>query len=216
MHKKGFFVTGTDTDVGKTVVSSWLMVHFGADYWKPIQSGMAEIDSAFVKNITGLTADHFHPSIYELIDPLSPHESAKRMGITLDENRLVLPQSPRPIIVEGAGGLMVPINDRFLVVDLIEKLQLPVLLVARTKLGTINHTLLSLEALRARNLSVMGVIMNGTLAPHNKDAIEYYGKVKVLAEIPQMDHISAEQLRYIKPHIPFSRWNEEMQLAVAA
>ncbi len=214
--KRGYFIAGTDTDVGKTVAASWLMIHLGADYWKPVQSGTKEVDVKTVEQISGMTSDHFHPSTYELIDPLSPHEAAKRMGIALDQNRFQLPQSPRPIIAEGAGGLLVPINEKFLVIDLIAKLGLPIILVARSRLGTINHTLLSLEAIRARNLPLLGVVMNGVLMPHNKEAIETYGKVKVLAEIPHMDQIDADKLRHIKPHIPFSRWNESDLKQLAA
>lgn len=208
MSKKGFFIAGTDTDVGKTVVASWLLVHLGADYWKPVQSGRQEIDLVTVRQTTGLTADHFHPSIYDLVDPLSPHEAAKRMGITLDDSRFILPQTPRPLVVEGAGGLMVPINEKFMVIDLIEKLQLPTILVARSKLGTINHTLLSIEAIRSRGLPLAGVVMTGALAPHNKEAIETFGGVTVLAEIPNMDNITSEALRYVKPHVPFSLWGK--------
>ncbi len=213
---KGFFITGTDTDVGKTVAAAWIALHLGGDYWKPLQSGTEEMDLATVRKLSGLTQDHFHPSIYELLDPLAPMEAAKRMGIKLEPDRFQAPKTPRPLIVEGAGGLMVPITENFWVIDLIAKLGLPAVLVSRSKLGTINHTLLSLEALRARNIAVTGVIMNGELMPHNKEAIEKIGKVKVLAEIPQLSIISTDSLRHIKPHIPFAQWRNQAAIEIAA
>ncbi len=216
MLKQGFFIAGTGTDVGKTVVSSWMLVHLGADYWKPVQSGMNQIDRATAREISGLTPDHFHPSTYELVDPLVPIESARRMGITLDHNRFVMPVTPRPLLVEGAGGLMVPINEEFLMIDLIAKLGLPIVLVCSSKIGTINHTLLSLEAIRSRKLPLLGVVMNGPLLSYNKEAVESFGQVKVLAEIPQMESITADKLRSIRPHVPFSRWNQEELLHAVA
>lgn len=207
--RKGFFITGTGTDVGKTVVSAWLALHLGADYWKPVQSGLEGLtDTQTVSYLTNLTSDHFHPSTYELIDPLAPLEAASRMGITIDPNRFALPSSPRPLIVEGAGGLMVPLTEKFLVIDLIQKLGLPAVLVSSSKLGTINHTLLSLEAMRARNIPIAGVVMSGPLTAHNREAIENLGKVQILAEIPHIDNVTIDALRAIKPHVPFSLWGD--------
>ncbi len=216
MLKQGFFIAGTGTDVGKTIVAAWMMAHLGADYWKPVQCGRGEVDKATVQAITGITSDHFHPSTYDLVDPLSPHEAARRMGITLDHNRFVLPVTPRPVIVEGAGGLMVPINNDFLMIDLIARLGLPIVLVCHSQLGTINHTLLSLEAIRARNLPLLGVVMNGSLMPHNKEAVESFGRVKILAEIPQIQTLNTSKLLSIEPHVPFSRWTREESIYAVA
>jgi malonyl-CoA O-methyltransferase len=187
-----------------------MALHLGGDYWKPTQSGFAEeIDRDTVRRLTGLTPDHFHASTYDLIDPLAPQEAAKRMGIKIDPNRFQLPSTPRPLIVEGAGGLMVPIAEKFLGIDLIAKLGLPIVLVARSTLGTINHTLLSLEAIRARKLPLAGVVINGPLTPHNREAIESYGKVRILAEIPPFPALTQDNFRQIRPHIPFALWDDE-------
>ena len=195
-----FFVTGTDTDVGKTVASAWLMLHLGADYYKPVQAGLETTDRQTVKDITGLGDDRFHPCVYELEQPLSPHESARRENITLDMNKFQLPISERPLVVEGAGGLMVPLNDDTLIIDLIVQFNLPAILVSRSGLGTINHTLLSLEAMRKRNIKIAGIIMSGEKSPHNRHALEQYGGgVPIIVEIDALEIINAQNLLAIKP-----------------
>lgn len=197
-----YFITGTDTDVGKTVASAWAMLHLGASYWKPVQSGLAgETDEAAVRRLTGVPDDRFLPSAYALPEPLSPHESARRAGVAIALSRLTLPPHDGPLIVEGAGGLMVPLNDETLIVDLIRALGLPVILVCRSTLGTINHTLLSLEALRRRDIEIAGVVINGPPTPHNREAIVQYGRVPVLAEMPLLDPLTRDALLRIKPEI---------------
>lgn len=197
-----YFIAGTDTDVGKTVASAWAMLQLDAAYWKPIQAGLAdETDEEAVKRLTGASSERFLPSAYRLPEPLSPHESAKRAGVTIERERLALPDHDGPLIVEGAGGLMVPLNEDTLIIDLIALLDLPVILVCRSTLGTINHTLLSLEALRRRNITVVGAVLNGPPSPHNREAIETYGNVPVIAELPQLDPLTGEALLRIKPEI---------------
>ena len=199
---QNYFITGTDTDVGKTIASAWLMLHLEADYYKPAQAGLEETDRQTVQDITNFPADRFHPCTYELTQPLSPHESAKRDGIAIEMDKFALPQTTRPLIVEGAGGLMVPLNDDNLVIDLIAQLELPIILVCRSGLGTINHTLLSLEAIHTRNLPIAGLIISGHKSPHNREALEQYsGGVPIIAEIDHLDHVSAENLLAIKPEI---------------
>lgn len=197
-----FFIAGTDTDVGKTIASAWAMLHLGASYWKPVQAGLAdETDEAAVRRLTEAEANRFLPSAYALPEPLSPHESAKRAGVTIAMDRLGLPAHHGPLIVEGAGGLMVPLNDDALIIDLIQALSLPVVLVCRSTLGTINHTMLSLEALRRRGIEIAGVVLNGPSMPHNREAIETYGNVTVLAEIPILDPLTRDALLRIKPEV---------------
>lgn len=192
---QGYFVTGTDTDVGKTVACAWLLLHTQASYWKPVQSGLSEpTDTQFLKNLTGLPDTRFLPPAYELSEPLSPHEAARRDGVEIDLKKLTLPKSGVPLIVEGAGGLLVPLNRDALVIDLAAQLGLPVILAARAGLGTINHTLLSLEALRRRKLDIAGVILNGPRQPHNRQAIEEYGRINIIAEIPQFEFLTKEEL----------------------
>lgn len=199
---KGYFVTGTDTDVGKTVAAAWCMLHLGAAYWKPTQSGLEPpTDTDKVRDYTQCAKGNFYPETYRLTQPLSPHEAAKRDGIEIDMDQLKMPQTIRPLIVEGAGGLMVPLNNENYVIDLIKKLGLPAILVVRSGLGTINHTLLSLEAMRARNIPIAGVIMNGEKSSHNRQAIEEFGKVSIITEIPLLESINKESLLAIKPEI---------------
>lgn len=186
----GYFVAGSDTEVGKTVVAACLVRALDADYWKPVETGLEQgSDTTEVLRLTGLPADRLHPSAYALQVPLSPHEAARLEGVEIALDAFVLPATGRPLVVEGAGGLMVPLNRRHFMIDLIERLGLPVILVVRSGLGTINHTLLSLDALRSRSLPVEGVILNGPLNPANRAAIEYYGEVRVLAEIPRLETI---------------------------
>ncbi len=197
---RGFFVTGTDTDVGKTVVSAWLLAHLDACYWKPVQAGtVPETDTQTVRRLAEAPEDRILPEAYVLKEPMAPHEAARREGISIDMAKLVAPQDDRLLIVEGAGGLLVPLNEKDYVIDLIEDLNLPVILVARSTLGTINHTLLSLEALRRRGLVVAGVVINGPESPHNRAAIERYGKTQVIAEIPRLDTVTRSALRQIAP-----------------
>ena len=196
------FVTGTDTDVGKTIVSSWLMLQYPQTYyWKPIQSGQVDRDCDTVKKITQ-TEDFriFQPS-YDLVAALSPHESARREGRTIDLEDIEMPEAPSPIIVEGAGGIFVPLNDQLFMIDLMKKLELPVLLVARTGLGTINHTLMSLEILRQYEMQILGVVLSGDPVSHNREAIENYGRVEIIAELPQFDTVDGNSLKTISPKI---------------
>lgn len=199
---KQYFITGTDTDVGKSVAAAWCMLHLNADYWKPTQSGLKPpTDTQWVQQITGFSHNRFFEETYRLRQPLSPHEAAKRDGLKIDISAFEIPQTERSLIIEGAGGLMVPLNRNNYVIDLIQQLEVPVILVCRSGLGTINHTLLSLEALRARKIEIAGVIINGPKTPHNREAIEEYGDVPIIAEIDQLDEINQKSLLAIKPEI---------------
>lgn len=201
--KTSLFVTGTDTDVGKTVAAAWLMLHLQADYWKPVQSGASagSTDTDTVKQITQLPENRFFPSAYTLHAPLSPHEAAKRENTRITLETLALPQCRNRMIVEGAGGLMVPLNEQTCIIDYLQMLSIPAVLVARSGLGTINHTLLSLEALHRRNIPVAGIIINGKKSPHNREALEEYGRTPVIAEIDHLEELNAKTLLAIKPEI---------------
>jgi dethiobiotin synthase len=202
----GFFVTGTDTDVGKTVVSAWLLAHLDACYWKPVQAGTEpETDSATVRRLAEVEADRIVPEAYLLSEPIAPHEAAQRSGIAIDMAKLVPPPCDRPLVVEGAGGLMVPLTDEAYVVDLATELHLPLILVTRSTIGTINHTLLSLEAIRRRGLPLAGVVINGPETPHNRAAIERYGQVEVIAEIPWLETVSRSTLLAIQPELDLAK-----------
>jgi malonyl-CoA O-methyltransferase len=185
---KGVFVTGTDTGIGKTVVSACLVRAWQASYWKPVQSGIEDDDTATVIRLAALAPDRHAPPAYALRASLSPHAAAALEGIAIDLDRLAaVPALPTPLVVEGAGGVLVPLTDRQLMIDLMARLALPVVLVARSGLGTINHTLLSLMALRARGLAIAGVVMNGPPNPGNRAAIESHGAVRVIAELPPVE-----------------------------
>lgn len=192
-----FFITGTDTGIGKTLVSAILMTGLDADYWKPIQSGLEGItDLEWVMEKTGLAEKHFHPETYRAQRPLSPHASTALEGIRIDLNAFHVPEigESRHLIIEGAGGIMVPLNERHYILDLIKYLHVPVLLVASSSLGTINHTLLSLKQLRRHEIDVFCVVMNGTQNHINREAIEYYGKVDVYGEIEPLEVINKQTL----------------------
>jgi dethiobiotin synthetase len=203
---QGFFVAGTDTDVGKTIVSAWLMTQFDASYWKPVQAGVEpETDAATVRRLAELPDDRILPEAYVLPEAMAPHEAARRAGIIIDIAKLEPPATDRLLVVEGAGGLLVPLTEKAYVIDLAAQLQLPVLLVGRSTLGTINHTLLSIEALRCRGLPLAGVVINGPETPHNRAAIERCGEVNVIAEIPWLPEITRATLLGIEPELDLEK-----------
>lgn len=205
--REGVFVTGTDTGIGKTLVSACLARAWGADYWKPLQTGLAcePGDTQSVMQLAGLDAGRVVPPLHELQAPLSPQAAAELEGVVIDPGSMTLPEpSGRPLVVEGAGGLMVPVDGDTMMIDLIRRLAMPVVLVARGTLGTINHTLLSLEALRARGLPVAGVILNGDATAGNRDAIARHGKVRILAELPRLrtiDPAAVDRLALLIPKL---------------
>ncbi len=190
-----FFVTGTDTNVGKTVVSAMLTVGLGAAYWKPVQSGLPA-DTDYLRQVTQLDDSHFSPERFRLSQPLSPHSAAAIDAVQIALTDFQLPATDKPhLIVEGAGGLMVPLNEQDLMIDLIQHLQLPVCLVARSTLGTINHTLLSIAQLRRANLPILGVILNGERNQSNREAIQHYGQVPILGELEPLSAINSDTLK---------------------
>jgi dethiobiotin synthase len=192
-----FFITGTDTGVGKTVASALLCAALDAYYWKPIQTGTRKgSDTKTVLRLAGIPREHAFAEAYTFAPPVSPHLAARLAGVRIDLRRIQLPRDTNrhSLIVEGAGGVLVPVNGTQLMIDLMKQLALPVLLVARTSLGTINHTLLSLAALRAARLDVLGVIMAGKENRENRKAIEKYGGVRVAGWIPHLRKIDRAAL----------------------
>ncbi|WP_020593801.1 dethiobiotin synthase [Kiloniella laminariae] len=202
--EKGVFITGTDTGVGKTFAAAALVKRLKAHYWKPVQTGpVEEHDAPEVKRLSGLKADHIFPCLYSFPDPLSPHEAAKRVQQKIEFENFKLPdiKDGEFVVVEGAGGVMVPLDDRYLMLDLVGQLGLPALIVARSGLGTINHTLLTITALRNHGIKLAGVIMNGPENRANLEAIEQYGKTEVLAELPFCTDVSPESLNTLMPRL---------------
>jgi len=192
-----FFITGTDTGVGKTVVSALLCAALDAIYWKPIQTGTREgTDRETVMKLAQLAPAQTIAETYRFAPPVSPHLAARRAGVRIDLEKICSPRiaARENLIVEGAGGALVPINRTQLMTDLMRHLKLPVLLVSRTALGTINHTLLSLAALRAARLKIGGVIMVGKPNKENRRAIEHYGDVEVVGAVPLLKKLSRAAL----------------------
>ena len=188
-------VCGTDTDVGKTVVSAWLVQGLNATYWKPVQSGLDEGgDRDRICELLNLPPERWLREAYAFRRPVSPHWAAECDGMELDPANLGLPPCNGPLVVETAGGLMVPLNRSWLQIDQLQRWQLPVVLVARSGLGTLNHTLLSLEALRQRSIPVLGLILNGPPHADNPGTLEQFGGIPVLAQLPPLATLDASSL----------------------
>jgi dethiobiotin synthetase len=200
-----YFVSGIDTDSGKTLVSAILCEAFGADYWKPVQAGLPK-DSETVKSLVTNTRTKIHPETYLLNTPASPHAAAKADGITIRLEKIKTPSVQNKLIVEGAGGCLVPLNDEHFVIDLICHLSLPTILVADLYLGSINHTLLSLEALRKRKITVKGIIFNGESNLESERIILLHGQTECLLRITKEQKIEkAIVKKYAKQLI--ENWN---------
>lgn len=189
----GFFVTGTDTNVGKTVLSALMVAALDAVYWKPVQTGAVEgTDRESVRAwAAAVPEERLFPERYRFDPPVSPHLAAREAGVRIALDAFEIPDAwaARPWIVEGAGGVMVPLNERDLMRDLMRRLGLPVVVAARTALGTINHTLLTLAALREAHLNIRGVVLIGEENAENLRAIEQYGNVRVIGHIPMLRQI---------------------------
>jgi dethiobiotin synthetase len=187
------FVTGTGTDVGKTTVSKWLCYHLGYDYFKPIQTGLSlGLDQSFVQDFTGRKAID---SRFIYAAPLCPQQAAFLEDKVCDITHLDLPQNEN-LLVEGAGGVYVPINHELTMCDLLKKFQLPALIVAHSGLGTINHSLLTIAALKQKDIPILGLILNGPLNPLNKESIEKFSGVCVLDEL---EYLKDDDLKLRKP-----------------
>jgi len=192
----GFIVTGTDTDIGKTVFAAGLAGALGAHYWKPVQAGVdPEGDKERVAALSGLPPSHILPEAYRLTTPASPHLAARIDGIEITAERLALPKVDGTLVVEGAGGLMVPVSESLLMIDLFALWGLPVILCARTGLGTINHSLLSIEALRTRAIPIAGIAFIGDAHAENERIIPSSGKVRSLGRLPYIDPLDAGTLK---------------------
>lgn len=190
-------VTGTDTEIGKTVLAAALADQLDACYWKPIQSGLeGETDFEVVARLGGLSSDRILAERYRLKTPVSPHQSAAIDGVHIDARELVVPDTGgRPLVIEGAGGLMVPLDPSTLYIDVFARWRIPVVLCARTTLGTINHSLLSVEALRRRNIDVLGIAFIGDGHPESERAICEVGRVRRLGRLPQLSPLTQGTLR---------------------
>jgi dethiobiotin synthetase len=194
------FVTGIGTDVGKTVVSSVLVEALKADYWKPIQTGsFFSTDTTKLQKWVSNTESKFHPEGYLLKQYMSPHAAAELEGIDINIDDIRLPETTNTLIIEGAGGLMVPLNREHFMIDLITKFDAEVILVIQNYLGSINHTLLSIDALKTRGANIIGVVFNGPPHQLSQDIIMNYCGLKLLGRINKENDINKEVVsRYAK------------------
>ena len=190
-------VAGIGTEVGKTVAAAVLVEHLRADYWKPVQSGYPpDSDTETVRRLVSHSESVFHAEAYRLREPLSPHAAAAAEGLTLDPARLVPPSTPRPLVTELAGGLLVPLTETYLTIDWVQQLDWPVVLVTRHYLGSINHTLLSVEALQHRNIPIKGLIINGPDVPATESVLLRYTGLPCLVRIREEQTITPAVIRH--------------------
>ncbi len=179
-------VAGIGTEIGKTVVSAIIVEALQADYWKPVQSGALEdSDTETVRNLISNPRSCFHPETYRLREPLSPHAAAQIDGVTIDLNKITVPQTDNSLVVELAGGLMVPLNNHDLNIDWVQRSGLPVVLVSRNYLGSINHTLLSIEACRTRAIPMFGIVFNGPEVAASESVILKMSGLPCLGRVDQ-------------------------------
>lgn len=197
---KRIFVTGIGTDIGKTVVSAVLVEALKADYWKPVQTGsFFSRDTTEVKRIISNTKSQFHPESYLLKQPMSPHAAAELEGVEIQMDQIKLPETKNHLIIEGAGGLMVPLNRKYFMIDLIEKFNSEVILVVKNYLGSINHTLLSIDVLKSRGINIMGIIINEEPHELSESIILQYSGLKLLGRINKEGSVKKEMIeRYAK------------------
>lgn len=199
-----YFVTGIDTDSGKTLISAILCEALGYDYWKPIQAGLPK-DSEIVKQLARNTV--IHPEAYLLKTPASPHAAAKIDGLKIESEKIVLPTSQKSLIIEGAGGCLVPLNESDFVIDLVPKFNAEIILVADLYLGSINHTLLTVHLLQARNYVVKGIIFNGQSNPESEQIILHHSKYPCLLRVAKEPSITPETIKKYALQIK-KTWNE--------
>jgi dethiobiotin synthetase len=191
-----YFITGIGTGIGKTLISAILTEKLKADYWKPIQSGDLDTsDSITLGSLISNNQTVIHPESYRLTQPLSPHLSARLDGIEIDLNKINMPLTENDLIIEGAGGLMVPLNEKELIIDLIKKLNIEVILVSQNYLGSINHTLLSVNLLKQYEIPIKGIIFNGDENVETERYIQQYTKIKKLGNVPSFSDIDKEEVK---------------------
>jgi dethiobiotin synthetase len=194
--KHQYIIAGISTEIGKTFISSILTEALQADYWKPVQSGALDFtDTDTVKSLISNTKTVFHPEAYRLTEPMSPHAAAEIDGVEIKLSNFELPKTKNNLIVELAGGIMVPLNDRETNVDLIKKLGLPVILVSKNYLGSINHTLLSVEVLKMNNIAIKGLIFNGRQNKSSEEFILNYTKLECLGRVDFEENIDKNVVR---------------------
>lgn len=193
-----YFITGIGTEIGKTIISAILVEAIEADYWKPIQAGELEYsDTDKVKTLISNSKSTFHPESYRLKTAMSPHAAAQREQINIELEKCKVPQTTSPLIIEGAGGLLVPINAKDCIIDLIIQTKAEVILVSQHYLGSINHTLLSIEALQERQIPIKGIIFNGSENKDTESIILSQSGISYLGRIPIIDKINKSNIKAV-------------------
>ena len=194
-NKLKIVVCGTDTDIGKTLISAFLVRGLNSFYWKPIQSGIDnETDSEFVQRISEVSNEKILKEAYIFSNPVSPHWAAEIDNVEIKKSSLNLPKIDQNLVIETAGGLMVPITRDFLQIDQIKIWDLPVIIVCRSSLGTLNHTLLSIEALRKRKIKILGLIINGKKHSDNPRTLKTFSNLPIIAEFPLIEDLNGNTL----------------------
>jgi len=190
-----FIICGTDTDIGKTLISSFFVKGLNSFYWKPIQSGIeSQTDSQTVEKLAQVNKEKIIKEAYVFTKPLSPHWAAEIDQKAINFDKLRLPKVQGSLIVETAGGLMVPITRNFLQIDQIKQWNLPVILVCKSSLGTLNHTLLSIEALKLRNIEILGLVVNGEKHLDNPRTLVDFSGIPLIAEVPYIKKMDSNNL----------------------
>ena len=190
-----FIICGTDTDIGKTLISSFFVKGLNSFYWKPIQSGIElQTDSQTVEKLAQVSKEKIIKEAYVFTKPLSPHWAAEIDQKIINFDKLRLPKVQDSLIVETAGGLMVPITRNFLQIDQIKQWNLPVILVCKSSLGTLNHTLLSIEALQRRNIEIFGLVVNGEKHLDNPKTLVDFSGIPLIAEFPYIPKVDSNNL----------------------
>jgi len=195
---KKYFITGIGTDVGKSIAASIITEAIEADYWKPIQAGdLDNSDTLKVKGLVGNTKTVFHTEAYRLNHPMSPHAAAERDGVEINLQSIKLPKTQNHLVVEGAGGLLVPLNRKATILDLMTQLDCEVILVSRHYLGSINHTLMSIELLKQKGLSIKGILFNGAENKDSESIISEMTGITVLGRIEDLEELNKEVITSI-------------------
>ncbi|WP_259069693.1 dethiobiotin synthase [Mucilaginibacter sp. X4EP1] len=202
MINRPIFITGIGTGIGKTLISAIIVEKLKADYWKPIQSGDLETsDTLTVRDLISNQISVFHPETYRLSQPFSPHKSAAIDGVLIDAHQFIIPKTANTLIIEGAGGLMVPLNNQFLIIDLIKQLNAEVVLVSKNYLGSINHTLLSISVLKQWEIPIKGIVFNGSEDKYSQEYIVNYTGIEVLGHVPDYNTIDKQTIIAAGNHI---------------
>ncbi|MCX7744352.1 MAG: dethiobiotin synthase [Flavobacteriales bacterium] len=197
MERK-IFITGIGTDVGKTLASAVLTEAWQADYWKPIQAGnLDQLESTYVQSLVSNSKSVIHPTQILLNTPCSPHYAAQLDEITIEPEKLTIPKTANTLLIEGAGGLMVPLQKDFLILDLIKFWKLPVVLVSRNYLGSVNHTLLTLEVLKIHQIPVLGLVFSDTDAWDSMAYISHRSQLPIIGHIPRLTEISSQRIKEV-------------------